>query len=1343
MKIKKDTPAKQPAIAEGTRHSLRLAPQHIGKGRQFGLAVDARRPIEFFLDNKKYHALHGDHVAAALLANQESFLAGSLLYHRPRGMLGNHFYESNGFVMVGEQKHHGFNPAIAVASLPLSQGMKFYRTRHPNKFSSSQFFNKTREALSAPLSTMPQPLFINKGFMPQSSLSKQRGEHRSLGLMNSFAGKKFIGASGGFWDKFLRQMMGYAPAPLVNPAFQSFGNDPGYALLQDKAHHHGDILIVGGGRATAVVLQQLLAKIGKQKLSIMVVTSDSEAIAMANMTGTNPLAKTDAAAATASKSGGKPFYLDPRITWFFNTTATHAKPLRDLTPSKKETTHDKKIIEVVAVSHHATDASKLGHFLWQQRKNIFHSRAIILATGKSEVMLPFDNNDLPGIVGFDNAVKLLATHGVKPGNHAVVITNNDSVYYRLAYLHAAGVDISAVVDIRKKIAPHLLELANRVGVTVYEFYYPKRARALYNQAAPSIFPNSLGKVVKILGRVVRTDNPNVASLLAVQQLHNPAPGATWGATSSNKNENAEGRQEEATANKIILARPDQTDEALSAETEKIFNSDCLLVSGGFQPRLNLFTQLLPKNKREGDYLIWSDALQCYLPAFWPPQVFLVGSVGGCMPHGLSGEQTKQKPKAKKSPEGDRLLAMAQTVAQEVQDFLYGKKNAEQLTAHPRHVYHGGFNIMPYRFLPDADSLGRHSFIDYQYDIKLKHLHNTFQAGYHTPFGLKHYSKLGFGFDRGIGSLALGLAHLYENKAQEISGSLSFAGARVESQGAVKNNNHGATDTMTNIIKENNIFDELHGLAYPTTLASLASLPLDGRRFFNQSTIRGETPLYPLAHRPKFFDVIMHPENNISNDHGAYCLLQDGKKIADHYPYHEGDEKTGAIMEEKERIMDGLGFVDGSNMISVSLLGKKAIDFLQFLSATKLNQTKLNSVGAVTMLNPQDGFIIARGRYIIRGDRSVLLSLPLGATGINASRENNHIVTLIKSLARAHGFAVAVVDDTEQWATIRLVGRGVAIFASQFLNNNLLEKSFGKNFTLPRLFDGEQKEKCENAARQLLVDALPLHQYRYIHWHGMGFYLLRRRVLPGYYIGGQVGDIEITCAAHQAIGLYQALWQATLSEEDSAPSSLPFAQQAEKKNKQKVATVPTVGAILQAAAIRPFALGYSALDYWRLLKGDSTHGSAGEIDGIRTLHDMRLEEKMKAEKFAGREQMLQHGLLQKNRPRLCGFIATMGGASTIETGHHRGVIRAGSIVQEIDKEPLSQGHGIGHITTASYCPVRKQYIAMGYLMPSLDPLSGKWKDPFGKEVMIADPLFKNYQAAVVVPHHQLGMPKEKE
>jgi sarcosine oxidase subunit alpha len=80
--------------------------------------------------------------------------------------------------------------------------------------------------------------------------------------------------------------------------------------------------------------------------------------------------------------------------------------------------------------------------LWRVRP-----RQIVLATGAIERPLPFDNNDLPGIMSAEAALIYLRRHGVRAGRRIVVATNNDSAYEVAGAMAKAGAEV-ALVDMR-------------------------------------------------------------------------------------------------------------------------------------------------------------------------------------------------------------------------------------------------------------------------------------------------------------------------------------------------------------------------------------------------------------------------------------------------------------------------------------------------------------------------------------------------------------------------------------------------------------------------------------------------------------------------------------------------------------------------------------------------------------------------------------------------------------------------------------------------------------------------------------------------------------------------------
>ncbi|MFJ8533765.1 glycine cleavage T C-terminal barrel domain-containing protein [Streptomyces sp. NPDC093591] len=102
------------------------------------------------------------------------------------------------------------------------------------------------------------------------------------------------------------------------------------------------------------------------------------------------------------------------------------------------------------------------------RQRLWHIRArqVVLATGAHERPLTFAGNDRPGVMLAAAVHTYLNRYAVAPGSRAVVATTNDSAYDTVADLHAAGIDIAAVVDARPELSHRAAEVAVATGVRV-------------------------------------------------------------------------------------------------------------------------------------------------------------------------------------------------------------------------------------------------------------------------------------------------------------------------------------------------------------------------------------------------------------------------------------------------------------------------------------------------------------------------------------------------------------------------------------------------------------------------------------------------------------------------------------------------------------------------------------------------------------------------------------------------------------------------------------------------------------------------------------------------------------
>ena len=101
----------------------------------------------------------------------------------------------------------------------------------------------------------------------------------------------------------------------------------------------------------------------------------------------------------------------------------------------------------------------------------------IVATGAIEQPIVFRNNDLPGVVLTSAALRLIRHYRVRPGRRAVVATASRDGYAAALDLSEAGVEVAAVVDLRRHPDPggESAAVAER-GIRVIAGHTPSEAR---------------------------------------------------------------------------------------------------------------------------------------------------------------------------------------------------------------------------------------------------------------------------------------------------------------------------------------------------------------------------------------------------------------------------------------------------------------------------------------------------------------------------------------------------------------------------------------------------------------------------------------------------------------------------------------------------------------------------------------------------------------------------------------------------------------------------------------------------------------------------------------------------
>jgi sarcosine oxidase subunit alpha len=82
------------------------------------------------------------------------------------------------------------------------------------------------------------------------------------------------------------------------------------------------------------------------------------------------------------------------------------------------------------------------------RMTKMRAKAVVFATGVIEQPAVFRNNDLPGVMLASGASRLLARYGVAPGRRVVMVAGNLDAYVCCLDMHARGVEIAAIVELR-------------------------------------------------------------------------------------------------------------------------------------------------------------------------------------------------------------------------------------------------------------------------------------------------------------------------------------------------------------------------------------------------------------------------------------------------------------------------------------------------------------------------------------------------------------------------------------------------------------------------------------------------------------------------------------------------------------------------------------------------------------------------------------------------------------------------------------------------------------------------------------------------------------------------------
>lgn len=360
----------------------------------------------FTYDGKSYNALEGDTLASALLANGIHLTGRSFKYHRPRGILGAGPEEPNALMDIARDKARR-QPNVRATCQEVFDGMV---AKSQNRFPSLEFdVGVVNDALGR---------FFPAGFYYKTFMWPQKA-----------------------WDKLYE--------PIIRKA-AGLGDSPDEADPDHYANQfaHCEYLIIGGG-ATGLMAAKTAAKSGKR---IILVDENAEI-------GGGLLS--DASVTIDGKSGSD---------WAAEILA-ELKSYDNVKVLSRTTAFGYYNHNMVTLAERVTEhmanppADMPRERLWQVRAG-----KVILATGAIERHLVFADNDRPGIMMASAAGVYLNQYGVTPGKNIAVYTSCDSAWTVAFDLKKAGINIPAIIDLRKDIDETLIKRAEDLGIRVLKHH---------------------------------------------------------------------------------------------------------------------------------------------------------------------------------------------------------------------------------------------------------------------------------------------------------------------------------------------------------------------------------------------------------------------------------------------------------------------------------------------------------------------------------------------------------------------------------------------------------------------------------------------------------------------------------------------------------------------------------------------------------------------------------------------------------------------------------------------------------------------------------------------------------
>jgi sarcosine oxidase subunit alpha len=369
-----------------------------------GGRIDRAQRLRFTFDGRSYEGVAGDTLASALLANGVHLAGRSFKYHRPRGILAAGSEEPNALVTVSRDAAR-MTPNLRATQVELYDGLV---AESQNRWPSlDRDFGRVNDWLSA---------FFPAGFYYKTFMWP-RTAWKSL------------------YEPVIRRAAGLGRAP-------THADPDRYA----QRYAHCDVLVVGAGPAG------IAAALAAADSGARVMLCDETAEFGGSLLSDTAARIEGQSALEWTRQSMAALADNERVTLLARTTAFGYFPHNLIGLSQRLTDH-------MAAPLHGQPRERL----WQVR-----ARSVVLAAGSIERPLVFPGNDRPGILLAGAAQVYLNRYGVRVGTVAVVVTCGDDAYQAALDLHAAGVAIAAIADLRAETAGALPDAARRAGIEVLE-----------------------------------------------------------------------------------------------------------------------------------------------------------------------------------------------------------------------------------------------------------------------------------------------------------------------------------------------------------------------------------------------------------------------------------------------------------------------------------------------------------------------------------------------------------------------------------------------------------------------------------------------------------------------------------------------------------------------------------------------------------------------------------------------------------------------------------------------------------------------------------------------------------